>query len=496
MTLAEAREFIEEAERLPPNEVDVDKLQEAIRVIDEASKLDLSGLVAQLDRVGALVGKGFTGLDQLATGLTGALDELMGRLSTQTDDGEEDAESVASVFTRSAGRESLLAHRARALAVNVIDRSAQGEDDRVAGPGRTERTPPGRLTPERGSASPTMRSAIHSRSPAVPASLVNRMMTAGAAVGLSPNEIRSVIADAEAQAAEAQAFIAQGVPGVEPVSVEQMLEDTVIEWMSAAQPIGVPADFVANVAEDVAPATEGLERFRQRTGRPTPTRQREVMPRYFESDEWNLAGLAPEELITWQRRLVDAGLMEPDTYYPGVWTDIEAGALRAAMGIANASGRDLDTTLNSLIANLPEDVKERRRLEQMAKVFQAPPFVKPDPASLAQGAKAEMRRRLGREPNPDEMAEVTAHMSGLYRQGYEAEVAAMRADFDANVALEETGVAQAPATVADVDEEARFREFFDKRFGPEMEFIEGQRETIRSRANVFESLSTMGNLIR
>jgi hypothetical protein len=102
---------------------------------------------------------------------------------------------------------------------------------------------------------------------------------------------------------------------------------------------------------------------------------------------------------------------------------------------------------------------------------------------------------LNREPTDEEMAALTGEMSGLYRAEYEANVAAMRAEFDAREQGLETGVAVAPGSVQGVDPVARFGEAFDRRFAPELDFIEGQEDQLRNATNVFASLRNMSGLI-
>jgi hypothetical protein len=106
-----------------------------------------------------------------------------------------------------------------------------------------------------------------------------------------------------------------------------------------------------------------------------------------------------------------------------------------------------------------------------------------------------MRNELGREPTPEEMSELTAAMSSVYRQDFEAEVAAMRAEFDAQQQALATGTPVTPAATVDIDPAARFAQLFDQRFGAELDYIEGQAEQQQIMRSVFESLTTMQSLI-
>jgi hypothetical protein len=206
--------------------------------------------------------------------------------------------------------------------------------------------------------------------------------------------------------------------------------------------------------------------------------------------------MPPEEIAKLQQRLVDAGLMDPDSYYAGVWTGAEAGAMLEAMGISNVSGKTVDATIDYLIANLPESTKDQRRRAAALKIYQAAPFITPDPASLTQTVKVAMRGELGREPTTEDYRLLTSGLSQAAFEDYQAQEAYNRAVFDANLAVGETGAPVPVGSVPDVDPVARFREAFDQRFGPEKAFIEGQADNLRNMDNVFASLRTMGNLIR
>lgn len=266
-------------------------------------------------------------------------------------------------------------------------------------------------------------------------------------------------------------------------SAEGLLLPLIADWEAQAEglkgrPIGVPDDFVAQTFQDEPPASSGLERFRLAQGRPGTTRRPvEVDPRYFDGDQYSPAGMPPEEIIKIQKRLEKAGLL--DSYVPGLWDSGTANAYTEVLASANRRGSTADDALDFMVSNPVEVPKEK---------FRAPAFVKPDYATLAQDVKSVMRTKLGREPSDAEMAELTGAMSSAYRADFDAQVAAMRSEFDA-------APGETPAAVTDVDPVARFRETFESRFAPEIDRLAALPEVRENMTNVFSSLRTMGSLV-
>jgi hypothetical protein len=440
MTLAQAKAFIRKAETLPVEEIDADQLNEAIGVFQ---------------------------------GTKGGGDEVW-------------LERAAAVVSKIADRTGRV-RQARSI-----------DDPADFGPGRTsDPLGPGRL---RGGGTPQSRTAagLASAGGRIPANLLNRLDQAAERAGVSTEEVQSIIEEAQQAASGAQPVTmpdgstVQLPPDPNAPSVEELLEQQISDWTQGA--IGVPEGFTA-VRDEEIPAGEGLEKYRQARGLGTPTRSTEVVPRYFIGDEWQRAGMPPERIVELQRQLEQAGQLSDGDFYAGVWDQATAGAMQAVMGMANASGQTWEDQLKDLIANVPESVKEARNAAKLAKQFQAPAFIKPDYAGLAQDVKSVMRQKLGRKPTDEEMGELTGAMSGAFRSKYEAEVAAMRAEFNAQEQGLETGEVVQPGSVQGVDPQARFLQSFDRRFAPEMDFIEGQEDQIRNATNVFASLRNMSGLI-
>jgi hypothetical protein len=493
MTRAEAERFIEEAERLPVDQVDVEKLTEAVKVLGKsgvnvkpildlltAMGGDLSTLGGQLSDAGSRVGSALQGLVDWLSKSNYPSEK---GLRPSEDDQEWDVS---------------FAERAAKLVLQVTAPDTVQEDRAITGPGR-QGPPPTRVPGPRGSADPAVRRATAGPpGPRIPSDLLNRLDQAAERAGVSAEDVQSIIEDAQQAASGGQPVtmpdgsVVQLPPDPDAPSVEELLEQQISDWTQGA--IGVPEGFTA-VRDEEIPAGEGLEKFRQARGLGTPTRSTEVVPRYFVGDEWQRAGMPPERILELQRQLEQAGQLSDGDFYAGVWDQATAGAMQAVMGMANASGQTWEDQLKDLIANVPESVKEARNAAKLAKQFQAPAFVKLDPATAAQRVKRMLRSELNREPTDEEMAALTGEMSGLYRAEYEANVAAMRAEFDAQEQGLETGVAVAPGAVQGVDPVARFGEAFDRRFAPEMDFIEGQEDQIRNATNVFASLRNMSGLI-
>ena len=287
----------------------------------------------------------------------------------------------------------------------------------------------------------------------------------------------------------------------ELIPLEDQPEDEIL-----LRPIGVPFDFVAS--------REVPREFRRdpHLGE-SRTRDLAIEPQYFEGDELAPATSDPADIAHLQRRLVAAGLLEEDDYYVGFWDTQTSIAYKGVLGFANQNGFDATKAMNRLIATLPQSVKDARARAEQLKVFQEPPYIKPDMATLAQNVKGYFRQEVGRDPTATELAELTGAMSSLYRADFEAQVAAERAAFTAandptlgapptpplsalTAGLELANVRQpGGGTIQDVDPVARFREIFDRRFKPEVDRLKSLDEVRANVTNVYESLRTMSSLI-
>lgn len=483
MTRQEAEQFIEEAERLPVDQIDAERLAEAIEVLGETGKLDVGPIKDVLVAMGADLAR--TG-GQIGAGAS-AVGEALRRMAEWFDKSGEREEEKAE---RPGKRESFdIVERAARLAVRVVNQSTTARDQRAIAGALPEQARRAQSRPW-----DTTRGGSAAR---LPSDLRARLLEAADNRGIPRSEVDQVIADAQTQASGglppemAAAFAESGQIPPDTPTVEDILEAQIAEWQSGA--IGVEEGFVAQRTETLDPADRKFF-----GGAPTQTR--DVLPKYFVGDQANYAGLPAEEITRIQKRLEAAGLIGEGTpggaFYPGIWdVTIDGRAMLQVMGNANASGLTVDAMLDSMIANVPDSVKEARNAAKLAEQFQAPAFIKPDYASLAQDVKAYTRQRLGREPTADELAELTGFMSGLYRQDYEAEVAALRAEFEAGRQSLETGTFVAPAETGDIDPAARALEEADRRFGPDLRFLENQEDTFEASQVAMRSLMGLSNLI-
>ncbi len=340
----------------------------------------------------------------------------------------------------------------------------------------------------------------------VQSALMARLNEAASAVGVGPDELETLIAAATSFVDQVASSEFPPPPGT-PTTVEQYLEAQIEAWEAQAiaargAPIGVPqgqpdpehpgrrvGGFVAQRVE--REPTDFVER-KFGVG---PHIVTAVEPRYFDGDQYTPAGLDPGVIARLQLRLVNTGFLEEGEYWAGFWDGQTADAYAAVLGHANQSGATIDETIERLIATLPDSIKEARARADQAKTFQAPPFIGPDLATIAQRVKSKLRSELGREPSDVDMAELTKFMSSIYVEDFDAQVAAQRSAFDASQESLETGEPVTPRSVTDVDPVARFNEFFEQRFRPEIDRLGALGGIQINRSNVFASLRTMGNLI-
>jgi hypothetical protein len=450
MSERQARQFIQQAERLPADKIDTDRLQEAIDVLDAGT-----------------FGSGDARYVRRATNLMVKATDR----ATTTQEARESSPAVAGALPESARRTPVS--------------SAQAE--RVAATGTR-----------------------------LPSDLLNRLDQAARIAGVDAEGVQSVIEAARSEAEEAAGGLTPAMraqlqasgqtitpemeaelfaPDPNAPTVEELVEEQIADWTTGA--IGVPDGYVA-VRDKEFHDSDLLERNRVLKGQPNPTRSAQILPRYYSGDEWQRAGMPPEKIIALQRQLESAGLIGEGTNYPfyaGVFDEATASAMKSVMGMANASGQTWEDQLSHLVANVPDSVKEARNAAKLANQFQAPAYIKPDYATLAQDVKGYMRQKLGREPTEEEMAELTGSMSQSYRAAYEAEVAGLRAEFNAKEAGLETGTAVTPGSVQGVNPVDRFAEQADQRFMSELNFIGGQEDMFEATQNIMAALTSASRIM-
>lgn len=423
MTKAEARAFIEEAEKLPADQIDKEKVAEAYEVLRRKGRLPSGVSLAEWDPWGL--------------------------------------------------RAYQLAQR-----VGVFPRTAEITSPESVG------------LETRG---------VFDPADYLPPALITRVKSAAKDAGVSAAEVDALlVASAQQIAADTT------VDGLGRDQVIAQLEATIADYQAAAlagrRPIGVPDNYVAMRTERVRPQA-GSARFGPVIddvgALPGRGRQvsRGIQPRYFEGDQFSPAGQSPERIAQIQAQLVAAGLLEEGEYWAGFWDAATSDAYKSVLGFANQSGLNADETIRRLQETLPDSIKDARARKKAMETFQAPPFIKPDPATIAQDVKEAFRRRLGRDPTPDDLAEMAGVLGSAYREAYEVEVAAQRAAFDAARRAGETGEPQSVGTFQGVDPIARFQEEFERRYRPELARFESLEDVRMNQANVFASLRNMSALI-
>jgi hypothetical protein len=214
--------------------------------------------------------------------------------------------------------------------------------------------------------------------------------------------------------------------------------------------------------------------------------------------------------------------LKRNTYIPGFWDNPSQEAYYTALAYANQSGDHVRDTLTRL-ATMPKppEPAQPREVRQ---------FTPSDPAVIAQEVKATFRQRLGREPRPEELNVMSAHLGVFEQLAFEAESQVLANQFEAQEQamaredafanrpgprVEDIDPHQSPEVArvappvgpggepfvtlppspAAVDPVARFLEEFDRRYGPEVARNRAVAETANQYGNVMQSLLTMQALV-
>lgn len=209
-----------------------------------------------------------------------------------------------------------------------------------------------------------------------------------------------------------------------------------------------------------------------------------------------LKGMDPAVLARLQDRLVSAGYMPGGAFVPGDPTNPKTlDAFRSLLTQANGKGMIWQEALSDTERVIKETGIGADELDDGPAPFVAPTYTAPDYATLAQTVKDQMRDALGRDPDEDEMALLTAELSGWDREAYESDVAGQRAQYDAQVAAGENGTEGLGGdTVQGVDPVARFRESFESKFQGELRGIERTEEAGETGEMVRGATSTLSRM--
>ncbi len=250
----------------------------------------------------------------------------------------------------------------------------------------------------------------------------------------------------------------------------------------AVDEAGVPLfDPVGVFEPGRVPGERGAQARGAREGR------REFKLRYRQGTEWGMAAWDPIRRVIVKDTMIKAGFLDPDEAASGgTWAFAEASGMRALMEDSNATGVTWQSHLDRVAANpsLAAIERAKGRLGAAGRApFVAPPFLKPDQATLSQAVKQAVRSRLGREPTASDMGDLIERLGVDYRAEYGAQVQAARAQFDATTRAIDTDAAQSAGEIQTVDPSARFAEFFESRFSNEIAFGE-RREELNDRQAV------------
>ncbi len=182
------------------------------------------------------------------------------------------------------------------------------------------------------------------------------------------------------------------------------------------------------------------------TGASVPFTANGQDPKYFEGDEWVPASAPPGDIARLQRMMVEAGIIQKGAAYRvGIWDPTTRDAYKLVLAQSNATALTPQMVIQSWAQSKPE--------------MHAAPYLKPDIASIKQDVKSVIKDRLGREVTEGELPALINEAFSLDRAGYDASV---------SNALSDTAGVQ-------VDPAARFKEFIDSRYKPE---IDRNREVV------------------
>lgn len=210
-------------------------------------------------------------------------------------------------------------------------------------------------------------------------------------------------------------------------------------------------------------------------------------PRYFEGDESKPAIGPPEEIARLQKRMVSAGVLQSE-FHLGVWDQTSQSAYTRLLAHANARGQDVE---QSIVEYQNANIRPEEQLPE----FSPDTYIKPDYAELENAVKDTVEKRLGRDANPGDIAELTSRLQKHYRDEYDVNTEVARRQYERGVA-EQTQVSMTPAEsivaeeegtgpspeafdmgeIESVDPTARFLQEFDKRFEDEEAMIERREQ--------------------
>jgi hypothetical protein len=226
-----------------------------------------------------------------------------------------------------------------------------------------------------------------------------------------------------------------------------------------------------------------------------------VAPIFREYDNSRyLSQISPNQLVGLQSRLIDIGYLNPDasmsgaSFRPGIIDDFTMRAMGVVFGDMNANGyTDVNEFLNdaeALKEKFPDLGGGRQGTGRVRAPFERRAYVAPDYDTLTQYVKGVAEQKVRRSLNQSEMSLLADQMKVDHRASFDVVEAARKAQYDA------AGRGADPGFVGEeVDPEASFKEFFEKRYADEIKRGETVEQTYASTRNLFAGFDNAARLI-
>ncbi len=218
---------------------------------------------------------------------------------------------------------------------------------------------------------------------------------------------------------------------------------------------------------------------------------------YRVSDFYNLLrNMGETQLVMFEEAAITAGLIDPDTrvsgvnYIPGQKAAHVQSALRAVLGFANAERVPWEIQLQNMVASGEAEANKPKIRDP----FQRRAYLQPDLATLDQSSKSAIRQELGREPNAWELRMLADYQRRQHGEQFQAEEQARHQEYlafgRATEDEDKPDFETAPGTVQNVDYQARFNQFFEGKFGDELDRRKRTQKVADSTGSLMQGLNT------
>lgn len=219
----------------------------------------------------------------------------------------------------------------------------------------------------------------------------------------------------------------------------------------------------------------GLPNYYQNASAPGSYQQQQAARQeqglYTKAHVGNPGSWSPDQISKLQRKLVKAGLLT-NRFHLGVYDNETRTAYDSLLSMANNNGAKTESQmLEQLQATQPED---------LASLYRAPAFAKPDRAALIDDIELAFEQRLGRAPTSGERKELAEYYTRQFKREYRLETlpqdkgAFLQAG--ATPAEEQLGMTPELPSVQEVDPGKRFAQYFRKRYRNEEDELKRREE--------------------